>query len=230
VGATYADGVASRTAIDRLRERLRRATSGIDPADEAAYADYREGFAPAVDAVMASAVAALPALLDAMSRLKTLDSAVAKLRRGSFRLSQVEDIAGVRLIVPDMKAQDSALRAWERLYPGCRVNDYRERPRCGYRSIHLVVMVSTGQLAEIQLRTPAQNLWANLSETAAAHYGMEVKYCGGPAAIRARLDATTTLTAEIDRITMSLVGKMEDAVRLGNRLDQIDAELDRLWR
>ncbi|MDZ7727971.1 MAG: RelA/SpoT domain-containing protein [Dehalococcoidia bacterium] len=97
-------------------------------------------------------------------RLKTLESTVAKLRRGTFRLSQVHDVAGVRVVLGDLSAQEEAVQSLASRYPGSRLLDYREQSQNGYRAVHLV---EAGAPVEIQLRTARQDMWANLCEEAA---------------------------------------------------------------
>jgi putative GTP pyrophosphokinase len=51
-----------------------------------------------------------------------------KLRRASIRLSQMQDIAGCRLIVEDRRRQDALVAQLTRLFPGSTVVDRREKP------------------------------------------------------------------------------------------------------
>ena len=88
----------SRSAVDRLGERLRK-SAAIGPEDAAAYSEYRAGFSDALGEIQeAIAGMGLP-LLGQTARLKTLESTQAKLQRESIRLSQIQDIAGCRVTV-----------------------------------------------------------------------------------------------------------------------------------
>src|SRR6266849_269436 len=97
-----------------------------------------------------------------------------------MRLSQMQDIAGCRLIVDDFESQQVIVRRLHRqLAPLGKVKsvDRRRRPSHGYRAVHLIVTVD-GKPVEIQVRTLYQHLWAELSESAADRYGSQVKYGG----------------------------------------------------
>ena len=50
--------------------------------------------------------------------------------------------------------------------------------------MHLIVPSGSERCVEVQIRTPEQNAWAILCEEAAATFGMDVKYGGGPAGIQ----------------------------------------------
>src|SRR6266704_1936073 len=62
----------------------------------------------------------------------------------TIRLTQIQDIAGCRIVTPD-------------------IIDRRDTPSHGYRAVHVIVRHS-GKLVEIQVRTALQHLWAELSE------------------------------------------------------------------
>jgi len=98
----------SRTQVDKLGDRLRRADVPTDD-DLRLLSDFREerrGVMDAVGSGLAEIVGAVPA-----RRLKTINSIVDKLRRESARLSQVQDIAGLRIVREmDRAEQDQLVR------------------------------------------------------------------------------------------------------------------------
>ncbi|MFL6128612.1 MAG: hypothetical protein ACJ73E_06060 [Mycobacteriales bacterium] len=101
----------SKAQVDKLGDRLRRCEVPSDD-DLRMLSDFREERRKAMDsvgAVLAEIVGLVPA-----RRLKTINSIVDKLRRESARLSQVQDIAGLR-IVRDMS------RRWSGRSGGSRV-------------------------------------------------------------------------------------------------------------
>ncbi len=161
--------------IDALGERLRggsRAPGCIRELDS-----YRRSFVPAYEAVMARIRSELD-LAPTGRPGKSTASIVSKLARGSMRLSQMQDIAGCRIIVLDRTAQDRLVAALSQLFPQVRVLDLRVRPSHGYRAVHVVPMID-GYRVEVQVRTNLQHWWAELSETLAlGHAAPELKYGG----------------------------------------------------
>ena len=112
------------------------------------------------------------------SRLKSLDSVVAKLQRKGIEASfdtireTITDIAGVRVtcsFVSDAYRLAELLTA-QRDIRVLRVKDYIAEPKAnGYQSLHLIVEVpvflSTGAhpvAVEVQIRTIAMDFWASL--------------------------------------------------------------------
>lgn len=99
-------------------------------------------------------------------RLKRFPTIVGKLyREPGMKLSRMEDIGGVRAILPDQDAAHSVASQLKRNWTITRVRDYVSRPKPdGYRALHLINR-NHGRLIEIQLRTPRQDLWANMVES-----------------------------------------------------------------
>lgn len=124
-------------------------------------------------------------------RLKRLPSIEAKLRRfRSSQLHSMQDLGGVRVVVPRMKH----VREVERKLlenPGEHKlvlhRDYLNEPKDdGYRSVHIVYAYGTktpgpwdGYSIEIQLRTKAQHLWATAVETVALFTNQKLKAGAG---------------------------------------------------
>ena len=115
--------------------------------------------------------------------MKTIRSVVAKLRRQSTKLVQIQDLVGCRLVVPDVIDQIEWLETLQRLFPKAQVVDRRQTPQHGYRAVHVIVR-SGVQRFEIQIRTRYQDEWATVVEKVADRLGLEVKYGGGPEAVR----------------------------------------------
>jgi putative GTP pyrophosphokinase len=134
---------------------------------------------------------------------KSTPAIVDKLQRSTMRLSQMQDIAGCRLVVSDVPAQKRAL---EQLLTNLgrlgtvTLVDRRLTPSHGYRAIHLIAAIN-GKPVEVQLRTQLQHFWAEISETAADVFGIAVKYGGaapGRPDVRESLDALSTLIADLE--------------------------------
>jgi hypothetical protein len=177
----------STAAIDQLGERLRIELT----ADDLQLLDrYRREFRPDYDTVV-EALRTTLALEPSGRPAKSTTAIIDKLRRGSMRLSQMQDIAGCRLIVADMRAQDSVVGSIAQAFPAT-VIDRRQKPSHGYRAVHIIARPGTRPI-EIQVRTAMQHLWAECSEKAADRFGIEVKYGGGDLAIRKALDPISAM-------------------------------------
>lgn len=115
-------------------------------------------------------------------RLKRKPQIVRKLKRLSVRLSQLQDIGGARIIVPQNSDVDKLLKYLEERVeqdPNLelkRITDYREKGRdtTGYRALHL--LVTREQMAlEIQVRSRVQHYWSESIERTSVIYGHHLK-------------------------------------------------------
>lgn len=123
-------------------------------------------------------------------RLKRLQSIINKLKRptGHFKLGEIDDIGGCRIIVDDIHQIEllqqelcSVLKSKE---IAIKVKDYVFSPskQDGYRSVHLLVRIPNGTRTEdgttrleIQIRTVKQHLWATTIETLGSLYSTDYK-------------------------------------------------------
>jgi putative GTP pyrophosphokinase len=179
--------------VDRLGERLRHEVSSQDLT---LLDTYRRGFRPAYDVVVDRIRAELG--LEASGRpAKSTAAIVDKLRRGTMRLTQMQDIAGCRILVPDIPTQSQLIATLESMFEVVIV-DRRIKPSHGYRAVHVIVQ-NTEFPVEVQLRTELQHTWAELSEKLADAVGIDTKYGGGHTAIRERLDLYSELVASFEQ-------------------------------
>ena len=111
-------------------------------------------------------------------RTKTTQSIVDKLHRESIRLTQIQDIAGCRIVAKNIADQDKIIKKLGKLFDDIKIKDRREKPSYGYRAVHVIVFIEKKAM-EIQVRTELQHLWAELSEKLADIFGQEVKYGAG---------------------------------------------------
>ncbi len=118
-------------------------------------------------------------------RLKRFRSIVRKLsRERGMRLTQMADIGGVRAVLPTQDAARSVARRLRRNWTIVRLRDYVEDPKAdGYRALHLIAR-RRGRLIEVQLRTPFQDLWANVVEEESRLIGADLKSGEGPKEVR----------------------------------------------
>jgi ppGpp synthetase/RelA/SpoT-type nucleotidyltranferase len=113
-------------------------------------------------------------------RVKTTSTLIDKLKRiHKMQLSRIQDLAGARIIVADLDAQDEACdiisEAFERLGCAVRQIDRRRTPTFGYRALHLVITVDAVPV-EIQIRTELQDAWAQMVERLADSWGRGIRY------------------------------------------------------
>jgi putative GTP pyrophosphokinase len=204
----------SNATLDRLGERLRADVSAEDLTQLDA---YRREFRPAYDAVVDRLRAELGVEVSGRPA-KSTAAIVDKLRRGSMRLTQMQDIAGCRIVVADVPAQDRLVSQIVEMFDVAIV-DRRATPSYGYRAVHVVARVDALPV-EVQIRTELQHAWAEVSEKLADVYGTALKYGGGPLVIRSILDAYSSLIAvfeqslELEAPTDQRVIKLKQELRV----------------
>jgi len=158
--------------------------------------EYRRSFAAAYESVVL-AVGEQLGLQPTGRPAKSTTSVSEKLRRESIRLTQIQDIAGCRLVVADVPAQKRVVQELTRIFPVATIVDRRRTPSHGYRAVHIIVL-SNQKLIEIQVRTALRHTWAELSEKFSDVVDPAIKYGGGHEAIRALLAGTSELVAVIE--------------------------------
>lgn len=197
--------IMKNSEVDRLGERLRQA---ITAQDLTLLDSYRRGFRAAYDAVVDRIRTELG--LQASGRpAKSTSAIVDKLRRGTMRLTQMQDIAGCRIVVADIPAQGQLIATLERMFDATLI-DRRTMSSYGYRAVHVIAR-SVELPVEIQLRTDLQHVWAEVSEKLADAHGIDTKYGGGPAQIRSTLDDFSALIASFER-TLDIDGGRDERI------------------
>ena len=180
----------SKTQIDRLGDRLKAASH--TESDLRLLDDYRRSFGEAYEAVVRTIRqhGEFPTGRLAKSTL----SIVEKLRRESIRLSQMQDIAGCRVVVTDVMEQERVVASLGAVFPGASVIDRRDNPSYGYRAVHIIAELS-GKPIEIQVRSSLQHLWADLSEKSSDVLDPTIKYGGGTDPWRSKLTLSSRSVA-----------------------------------
>ena len=180
----------NKTQIDRLGDRLRGGSH--TESDLRLLAGYRRSFAKAYEVVIRTL---RQRGTDPTGRpAKSTVSIVEKLRRESIRLSQMQDIAGCRVVIENVAGQDQLVASLRSDFPGASVMDRRDNPSNGYRAVHIVAQIS-GKPIEIQVRTSLQHLWAEVSEKSSDVLDPAIKYGGGPKIWRSFLETSSTSVA-----------------------------------
>lgn len=169
----------SRSRADAVGKRLANGTAS--EADWATYGEILDAYGEALDAAQQRLSAAG---VKATGRVKSRDTLLDKVRRGTS-LKSVQDVAGARIVVPGgLDEQDAlttrlvALFSREAAQP--KVVDRRTNPVHGYRAVHVVV-TSLSLPVEVQIRTRLQDVWAQFVEALGDQWGRDHRYLGAPA-------------------------------------------------
>lgn len=118
-------------------------------------------------------------------RLKRVPTIIDKLKREpKMKLARMGDIGGVRAVLPNLEAAYRVAAHLRRNWTITRFSDYVQSPKPdGYRAVHLINR-HRGQLIEIQLRTPRQDIWANMMEEFSRSIAPGLKFGAGPSKLR----------------------------------------------
>jgi ppGpp synthetase/RelA/SpoT-type nucleotidyltranferase len=119
-------------------------------------------------------------------RIKRKPQILRKLKRFSIRLSQLQDIGGIRIIFENNKHIDRFIDFMKNkisrghYFSIERETDYREKGRddSGYRAMHLILMRKEVKI-ELQLRSRIQHNWAERIERTSVIYGYYLKELEG---------------------------------------------------
>ena len=166
---------------------------------------------------------------------KSTTSIVEKLRRETMRLTQMQDIAGCRLVVQDVLAQNKVVAQLTAALPNAVVVDRRKHPSHGYRAVHIIANAK-GKPVEIQIRTELQHLWAQLSEKASDVFDPAIKYGGGNLQILQAMSQVSKVVADVEALEADMealeleLGGLEQVSREGPELQQLKKEAERLAR
>lgn len=111
-------------------------------------------------------------------RLKRKPQIIRKLKRLPVRLTQLQDIGGLRIIV---KKNSDVDKLYDFIKSNIRYEivdfvDYRERGRddTGYRALHIIIGIE-GYKIELQIRSLYQHYWAEGIERTSVIYGYFLK-------------------------------------------------------
>ncbi len=200
----------TKTQIDKLGDRLRK--GNIEEADLRLLDLYRRSFNDAYEIVVGSIRKEL-ALEPTGRRAKSTTSISDKLRRESIRLTQIQDIAGCRLIVSDIANQESVVQSLNGLFEHTTIVDRRQQPSHGYRAVHVIASCHD-KMIEIQVRTSLQQIWAELSEKYSDVRDPAIKYGGGDETIQGILTETSSLVTMEESTETDLTHVMDMQAQL----------------
>ncbi|MFI5373999.1 MAG: hypothetical protein ACHQ8D_05155 [Candidatus Rokuibacteriota bacterium] len=185
--------------------------------------DYRRGFGPAYELVVHTVREKL-SLQPTGRPAKSTGAIVEKLHRETIRLSQVQDVAGCRIVVDGIPEQDKAVAALAAAFPKASIVDRRIAPTHGYRAVHVVAEVS-GKLVEIQVRTALQHTWAELSEKLSDVLDPAIKYGGGPDDVKEALKKGSAAVNSLEETEVQVAGLLAAmAQRAGKETPEADKD------
>lgn len=160
--------------------------------------------------------------IEVTQRLKRLDTLIGKLAREQGNVTQMQDIGGVRAVLPSIRHVYVVRRRLLKSWTIIRERDYIEMPKeSGYRALHLVAS-RNGYPIEVQLRTISQDAWANVVEDAGRTLGVHFKFGAGSPAARSALTSLADALAEFDRGEVS-VADVQPAWKLASLAGELDA-------
>ncbi|MDQ3010543.1 MAG: hypothetical protein M3X11_07550 [Acidobacteriota bacterium] len=206
----------SKSQIDRLGDRLKK--GNIGETELRMLDQYRRSYTEAYEIVVGAIRKDLS--LEPTGRpAKSTTSIAEKLRRESIRLTQIQDIAGCRLITTDIADQNQVIQSLNSLFEDVTIVDRRQQPSHGYRAVHVIVRCRE-KLIEIQIRTELQHLWAELSEKYSDVVDPTIKYGGGDKEIRELLASTSSLIGGNENVEMALT-QMQTSLSCAENMPEI---------
>jgi ppGpp synthetase/RelA/SpoT-type nucleotidyltranferase len=138
-------------------------------------------------------------------RLKRKPQIIRKLNRLSVRLTQLQDIGGLRIIVDTNNDVNDLQRFLiEKIESNkdislVRVTDYRPvgREDTGYRALHIILSVA-GYKLELQIRSKIQHYWAEGIERTSVIYGYYLKESEGSNVVISYFKSLSAIFNEIE--------------------------------
>jgi len=141
--------------------------------------------------------------IEVTQRLKRLDTLIGKLARERGNVTQMQDIGGVRAVVPSLRHVYVVRRRLLKSWMIIKERDYIAEPKgSGYRAMHLIVR-RHGYPIEVQLRTIGQDIWANVVEESGRQEGVELKFGAGDERFHRVFQSMSELIAAFDRADLS---------------------------
>lgn len=171
-----------------------------------------------------------------VERLKRTRSILAKLvKRGSMRLTQMQDIGGCRAVLDSIEQVYQLAESYKNgrgIYEIVNIDDYIAAPKeSGYRSIHLILRYNSRKypefsnlLLEIQIRTTVQHAWATAVETVGAVIGQALKSSEGEERWLQYFQFASLALESMENFQFSRI-ENRSLVDIADRLAALDREL-----
>jgi putative GTP pyrophosphokinase len=162
--------------------------------------------------------------IEVTQRLKRLDTLIGKLGRERGNVTQMQDIGGVRAVLPSLRHVYVVRRRLLKSWVVVRERDYiADSKSSGYRALHLIVR-RMGYPIEVQLRTVGQDVWANTVEETSRQVGVDLKFGAGDERSDSIFLAMAELFARFDRDELSRDDLLEGLRRLPSLTMQTRAQ------
>ena len=171
--------LAYRLGVENIRSQLEDlAFKIVNPRKYEEIMNYlevsREDRKKDVDNVIAEITSVLRGKVDVVKikgRPKTIYSIYRKITERGFKLNEMHDLTGIRIIAPEVKDCYIVLGLLHETYEPLegKLKDYIAHPKPNfYRSLHTAVRMKEGMVVEVQIRTPEMDEFAE--EGIAAHW------------------------------------------------------------
>ena len=184
-GATVLQMRMTNGEINRLSDRLRTAEDDGQRRISSGFRSFAGSMRRRFTRLRRVLSQPFPTSRSPTSRFKTVQTLVGKLRREEhMNLSQVQDIAGIRIVREMTIASKQNRDTFASLFDASKTIDRRAKPSFGYRAVHVVAKVD-GLLVEIQVRTALQDRWAQILSVRRTIGGVRSGTARPPAGCRA---------------------------------------------
>ena len=128
-----------------------------NPTSVASIEEYRESFITPFNRTVHEFQKLFPGGVQA--RIKTVDSIREKVERRKKKVEELTDIAGIRVVFLTLDTLYDGLEKIRKNFKVVEEEDYISQPKEGYRSYHLLIVVS-GKIIEVQLKTLRMFDWS----------------------------------------------------------------------
>lgn len=168
-----------------------------------------------------------------VQRLKRKPQILRKLRRFPVRLTQLQDIGGLRIIVDQNSDVDKLVEYIQKLLKRQsavrikKIVNYREKGRddSGYRATH-VILDREGVVLELQIRSKIQHYWAELIERTSVIYGHHLKELDGELAVINYFKELSNLFYEIESGRRPTAYQKNELEKLREEAEQLISNAD----
>lgn len=216
-------GGLTKSQVDRLGDRLRNDLH--NETDLKLLDEFRRSFHEAYETTIKT-IRDRTNLEPTGRPAKSTSAIIEKLKRESIRLSQIQDIAGCRIVVATIIEQNVVVSSLCEAFPEKIIVDRRLNPSHGYRGVHTIILVN-GKSIEIQVRSSLQHLWAEFSEKLADIIDPSIKYGGGDDDIRDLLQGNAGLVTRIEEIELQIahILNQEKDVKTKMQLEELQKQI-----
>ena len=210
-------GGLSRSQVDKLGKRI-GTTESLTSADLDLLELVKRERWDALLTVREAIGEAIPAGAVLTERSKTVGTIVEKLRREKTRLSTMQDVAGMRVVLDmTLETQDRLVEGIAGVLADPKIYDRRKEPRYGYRAVPVVE--TGGGPVEIQVRTHLQDAWAQTVERLCDVWGRQIRYGEPPTDPARPVGETETRTS-----FLAMIHELSHEVAV---LEEAKADLER---